>query len=182
MGWATKYARKNYWRVANYLEFEDLIADARLAFYYVLEHYPGAKEEKHIMALFKRVYYCRIEDRAKRHIEEQAITDRDYEHLHFRELHQKVAEGPPELRIVVEKLQDPKVLKQLTNPIYRRQLGRRRETRRDRLQRVLGVIDIDTAVQTGKATAEQILIWAFSKSGLYDYPVTIESALLSYLS
>jgi hypothetical protein len=63
--WAVGYAKKNFWRVPEYLEFKDLLQFAEEAFYETRHRYPDAVEPAHVMSLFKLVYRSRIEDLAR---------------------------------------------------------------------------------------------------------------------
>lgn len=54
-GWATNYLRKNHWRVASWIEFEDLLQDARHKYLECERRYGKTAENgKHFMSLFKR--------------------------------------------------------------------------------------------------------------------------------
>lgn len=64
-GWLYKTARKNYWRVAQFYEFDDLVQDGFYWYYFVRQRYPQATERKHIMALFQRCFTNHIHDLAK---------------------------------------------------------------------------------------------------------------------
>jgi hypothetical protein len=61
-GWAANYIKKNYWRVAGYLEFEDLIQDAYWKFLVCRDAYPHVIEPQHFMALFKKAYINHFTD------------------------------------------------------------------------------------------------------------------------
>jgi hypothetical protein len=54
--------KKNYWRVANWLEFEDLIQDGYMLWCKVRRRYPDVHEIKHLTALFKTTFTRHIID------------------------------------------------------------------------------------------------------------------------
>ena len=51
--WLFKTARQNFWRVANWYDFDDLIQDGYLTYYRICRRYPDVKERAHIMGLFQ---------------------------------------------------------------------------------------------------------------------------------
>lgn len=54
--WMIRYARKNYWRVSKWYEFEDLIQDGYMTFYKCRTRYPNIKDAPHVMAMFKIMF------------------------------------------------------------------------------------------------------------------------------
>lgn len=62
--WLLKTARSNYWRVASYIDLDDLIQDGYLTYHRVVSRYSQTKSRAHIMALFKRVYHNHLHDLA----------------------------------------------------------------------------------------------------------------------
>jgi DNA-directed RNA polymerase specialized sigma24 family protein len=54
--WIYKTARKSFWRVARYYEFEDLVQDGFVRYYLTLQRYPDVTDRPHVMALFKVRY------------------------------------------------------------------------------------------------------------------------------
>jgi hypothetical protein len=75
--WMFKYCRKHHWRVASWIEFDDLVQEGYAAYYETLKRYPTAKEPKHIMSLFALVFRSKIEMmvRAKRKQVDDADSD-----------------------------------------------------------------------------------------------------------
>lgn len=63
--WLYKTAHKNYWRVAHWLEFEDLVQDGYLHFYRVVNKYSGATDYPHLMSLFKITYINHLHNLSK---------------------------------------------------------------------------------------------------------------------
>lgn len=64
--WLAKTVRKHYWRVSSFYDPDDLIQEGYEVYFYVRRRYPAATEPRHIMALFKRVFMCRITDLANK--------------------------------------------------------------------------------------------------------------------
>lgn len=60
--WLHAYARKNYWRVAAWIDYDDLIQYGYLEYCEVRVRYPDAVEPAHIMSLFKLCVCSRFED------------------------------------------------------------------------------------------------------------------------
>lgn len=60
--WLYKYAKKNYWRIAAWHEFDDLIQFGYVEYAEVLHRYPQATEPSHKMRLFQLCFRSKIED------------------------------------------------------------------------------------------------------------------------
>jgi len=66
-GWIHNYARKNYWRVASWVEFEDLIQDANMLYVEVVQiRLPPDAQQEHIMSYFQTCFRNHITDLANR--------------------------------------------------------------------------------------------------------------------
>ncbi len=63
--WLIKKARKEYWRVATWLEFEDLIQDGHLHYQRLLAKYPDVTDRPLLMHLFKTTFTNHIHDLSK---------------------------------------------------------------------------------------------------------------------
>lgn len=62
-GWVYNTAIKNYWRVAGWMEVEDLVQDGHLLFWKIRrENQPDLVERKAFMAYFQRAYLNHIND------------------------------------------------------------------------------------------------------------------------
>lgn len=70
-GWLYLTAKKNYWRVAAWYEFEDLIHDGIMHYYRIVDRYetrPGrVRSTRHIMSLFKITYVNHLHDLSKKY-------------------------------------------------------------------------------------------------------------------
>lgn len=63
VGWIYNHASENYWRVANWCEFDDLIQDGLMLAYKCRDRYgrPGKDiDQPHFMALVKKAFYNHI--------------------------------------------------------------------------------------------------------------------------
>jgi hypothetical protein len=66
-GYAHAYARKHLWRVAIFMELDDLMQEAYLAFMETKARYAGAVDNpKWFMSLYKTALFCAVNDLAKR--------------------------------------------------------------------------------------------------------------------
>jgi hypothetical protein len=63
--WLWKTARQQYWRVASWIELDDLVSDGYLHYYRVLRKYPQVTDRPHIMRLFQITYINHIHNLAK---------------------------------------------------------------------------------------------------------------------
>lgn len=59
-GWARKYARRNYWRVAKIMDFEDLMQDAYVKYLQCCQKYPGVNTPQWFMRLFQTAFHNHI--------------------------------------------------------------------------------------------------------------------------
>lgn len=60
--WMYKTAREHHWRVASYIDLDDLIQDGFLEWHRIVTRYSHIESKAHIMALFKRVFHMRLND------------------------------------------------------------------------------------------------------------------------
>lgn len=65
-GWVYNNIRENYWRVAHYYEFEDLIQDSFIVWRKIVDRYPEVTDAKHRMGLFKTAFRNHIHDLSKK--------------------------------------------------------------------------------------------------------------------
>lgn len=64
-GWIVTHSRKNFWRVAGRMEFDDLISEGVIKYFECRRYYGTSLAPKHFMALFKTAFGNRITDLAK---------------------------------------------------------------------------------------------------------------------
>ena len=84
--WMYKYIHKNYWKVAGFMEFEDLLQEGYLCYYATKDRYYDHAEKynnvpveniNHLMALFQRSLFSQIVDLAKKRTKFAAETPSD---------------------------------------------------------------------------------------------------------
>lgn len=63
-GWIINYARKNFWRVASWIDFEDLVQDGFLCYCVCNVRYRQVKEQRHFMSLVKITFIRHVHDLA----------------------------------------------------------------------------------------------------------------------
>jgi len=75
-GWVKKYIGKNLWRVADYLDFEDLLQDAREYFFVCRNRYK-VENARHFMSIFQRCMCNHFNNLAtQRTREQQTLADK----------------------------------------------------------------------------------------------------------
>lgn len=157
-GWMINTAKSNYWRVASWYEFDDLVQDGCLCWQFIVDHYerkPGRiRRRAHLMALFKTAYLNFIHGLAKRrtkasdevHVaslyprldvpddilwDHYIMVEDDLDHARL------VTEAPPMLRAILGKLDAGRCA--ALRSLYRVFADGTRETLNDRLCRLAGV-------------------------------------------
>lgn len=192
LGWMIKFAHKNYWRMASWLDMDDLLQEGYAAYAEVAQRYPTAIEPQHRMRLFQLVLHSRIEDLAMARTKQpdsclSDVTLEEGEESQFEiadpEFSSIVAAAKevPSIEAVLRLFTDNDSLKQL-NAVYRKRLNGHRETVNERLCRLTEFDDIETRINEGTATATQVLIWAFRSAGLINRPVSLVDAVKEHFS
>lgn len=130
--WLIKTMRKNFWRVAHWYSFEDLIQDGLLCWHVVCVKYPKVREQRQLMALFKRTYLNHIHKLANQRTAQ--VLENSVDELPLtqwcddtgRQLRQLISEAPEPLRLVLQLiLRDPALL---DKPCRRSLSGKRQTT------------------------------------------------------
>ena len=156
IGWMTRYASKNYWRIAAHMDFEDLCQEGIECYYrvvrrYVDGHYNGGKgtvtDRPHIMRMFQLRFRSRIEDLAKSRSQqvdfavgdlfESTIQVPDLNATAISELSARLAKAPLPVKNVLQLFLTPEGLAELQKP-YEIREGKR-ETFNQRLCRLTGL-------------------------------------------
>lgn len=164
--WLHKTARQHYWRVASYIDLDDLIQDGYLEYHRIVTRYAEtAKTRAQIMALFKRVFHMRLHDLANARTKsvpevlysdiavegaseaavwERLVATADTDFMFF-------VEAPKPVRDVLSVLQTERGIRRLrARPRHRADTGQR-WTLNDRLCGLLGVdpksVDLATALR-----------------------------------
>ena len=144
--WLYRYAKKNYWRVAAWIEFDDLIQDGYTAYYEVLMRYPQATERAHIMRLFQLVFRSTIEDRVRANTKQVDDARSDIVEIFegdavvipdMSNLHALIIKAPQAIKDALSLLLDEKMRDELVKPFTKDDSGRR-ETLNSRWCRLLG--------------------------------------------
>lgn len=150
-GWIYNQAKKHYWRVSSWYDYEDLVQDGILWFFICRDTYPEVANLEHFMALFKRCYSNHITDLAyhRTRLTEtpvSTIIDEAHESAFLdgilgkeypvAELLSQLVHAPREIKQVFELLLTDTGLAKLAEP-YQRVDGIR-ETTNERLCRFLG--------------------------------------------
>ncbi len=65
-GWIAKTAVKNHWRVASWMDVDDLIQDGYEWYFKTRRNYPDVREDAHAMSLFKTSYTNYLHDLSKK--------------------------------------------------------------------------------------------------------------------
>lgn len=137
--WVIVTAQRNYWRVAAYCDFEDLVQDGVLHFLRLKQRYPDVTVP-HMMSLFKRTYHNHINDLSSRRSEDcppHAERSGADDITHDNKLMELLAHAPPRVQAVLHVVLSDEVVK-LRAP-YRRHSNGVRETLHDRLCRMARV-------------------------------------------
>ena len=147
--WLLKYARKNYWRVAAWIDLEDLIQDGFAAYYETLMRYPTAKDAAHIMRLFQLVFRSKIEDLVRAHKKQIDSARSDIiENVDssptlstilpdFSNFHALLVKAPQQIKDALNMLNSEHGRQELIKPFVRQENGRR-ETLNERWCSLLG--------------------------------------------
>ena len=138
--WLAKVARSQYWRVAHWMDFEDLLCDGLLCWQIVLVKYPQATTPPHRMRLFQTIYRNHLHKLANKRsaqVPELACEQLpDDPQCPDAELAQLVAEAPEPLRrCLLLILAHP----HLAARPHRRWLNGRRETTNQYLCAIIGI-------------------------------------------
>lgn len=158
-GWITKTARRNYWRVCQWYELDDLIQDGVLYFYKIANRYPDVTNKAHLMRLFQVSYINYIHDLAKQKTRQPdaRVSDLFANVVDEFTALDNIAPAQPEmsyLQVLIDEAPQAvrSVLKLLESDAGRQQLKSRyrirenghRETLNERLHRLTGIdLDID---------------------------------------
>lgn len=169
-GWTWNHAKQNYWRVAAFYDFDDLVQDGLMVCYKCLSEYgvPGIEiDAPNFMALVKSSFYNHIGDLLRKNrgvveitihagdlssvlsesdaLDRVAIPDDVSEH----DFAMLLADLPEHLRAVVELFLKDDTAKQLRKSL-RVRLGQPSETMSDRLVKMAGFptyLDFETELR-----------------------------------
>lgn len=142
-GWIINTTKLNYWRVAGFYEFDDLVQDGYLHYHRVIAKYSNVKQPAQLMALFKTCFTNHIHDIAKQRTKREhdnidstarvSIDQASHYLWQHPDTNENLATMPLSLRSLIRALQsDPRVRKPC-----RRWLDHR-ETTNEKLCRIVG--------------------------------------------
>lgn len=155
-GWARSFTIKNKWRCDTILDNEDLMQDAYLVFLKLAKHYPGVREPRHFMALFKTALSNEMHNYARTmRGRPDTIDDGDcVEYTNWGYVAALLATAPEELKLALAVYADEGKLKELSDDPIRPRFSRdnlvARETLNDKLARIGGFnpsFDVVTAIR-----------------------------------
>jgi DNA-directed RNA polymerase specialized sigma24 family protein len=144
--WMWKYCKKNHWRVAAWVDFDDLIQEGYFAYYDTLRRYPTAIEPQHIMSLFKLVLRSRIEDMVRKNSKQVDAARSDIIEVYEGDaivlfdsfvLQSLLTKAPQVIKDVLSLFADDKQREELAKPFVKYDNGRR-ESLNDRVCQLLG--------------------------------------------
>jgi hypothetical protein len=144
--WMWKYCKKNHWRVAVWVDFDDLIQEGYFAYYDTLRRYPTAVEPQHIMSLFKLVLRSNIEDMVRKHSKQiddarsdivEAFDGDAVLSLDSFVLQSLLVKAPQAIKDVLALFADDNQREELAKPLVKYDNGRR-ESLNDRVCQLLG--------------------------------------------
>lgn len=144
--WLYKFAHKHYWRVAAWIDYDDLVQEGYMAYYEVLKRYPQATERAHIMRLFQLVFRSTIEDLVRKNTKQiddarsDLVETFDSPNMiipDFSNLHALLIKAPQVIKDALALLNDEKAREELQKPFVKYDNGRR-ETLNERMCKLIG--------------------------------------------
>jgi hypothetical protein len=145
--WLWKYSRKNFWRVAAWIDFDDLIQDGYAAYFETRMRYPTAVQPAHIQSLFQLVFRSKIEDlvRANTKQVDDARSDLvetfDFPSMiasDLSDLRALLIKAPKKVQDAIALLHNAETLEEILKPLVKYENGKR-ETLNDRFTKFLGL-------------------------------------------
>lgn len=163
--WIFAYSRKNYWKVAGLIDFDDLIQEGYVSYLYCKELY-GDIDPPHLMYMLKLRFSQFVIDTAKKRtglaevhpldnvrdgLTEENIWDRLLKVNEMQSISLLLSEAPPLVRRVLALFVNDETLAELQKS-YSRENNQRKETTNERLCRLIGIdydpdIDLTLLVQ-----------------------------------
>lgn len=144
--WLYRIAKANHWRVASWIDLDDLIQDGFLCWQIAVTKYPDIDNPKIAMRLFQTIYTNLLHDLANKRtitteysfslFDDAAIFHFEQQACEFGEMLRLVIEAPP---LISKCLRDLLFSGLDLSAPYRTWLDGRRETFNDRLCRLLKV-------------------------------------------
>lgn len=144
--WMYKFVNKQYWRVAAWVEYDDLIQDGYGEYYEVLKRYPQAIEASHKMRLFQLCFRSKIEDLVRANTKQVDDARSDILDVYtgdavllpdFSNLHVLLIKAPQLIKEALQLLTNEKTREALQQPFAKYDNGRR-ETLNERWCLLMG--------------------------------------------
>lgn len=135
--WMLKTVRLNHWRVAKWIDLDDLIQDGYMHYQRVLDKYPDVYEPAHLMRLFQRTLTGYLHDLATkrtRELDMLRVVPMPSATSDNADLLVMIGKAPPEVRRLLQRLNEDKAWEELRKPFQRRR--GHRETLNERLCRI----------------------------------------------
>lgn len=141
LGWIHNTAKRNFWRVKELYDFEDLVQDGQMVFYRVAKTYPDRDTPKKLMPAFKIAFINHINTLSckrtyKRELE-GGLSDLD-ECGDERDMADLLIDAPPDVRKVLEFVVSPEISDTLKSP-YRIYRDNTRQTTQDKVCHAFGL-------------------------------------------
>jgi hypothetical protein len=144
--WLFRHAKKQYWRVAPWIDFDDLVQEGYVEYCEVLKRYPQAIEASHKMRLFQLCFRSKIEDLVRANTKQVDDARSDILEIYdgdailipdFSNLHALLIKAPQVIKDALALMADDKLREELVKPFAKYDNGRR-ETLNERICRLLG--------------------------------------------
>jgi hypothetical protein len=145
--WLFRHANKNHWRVAAWMDLDDLIQEGYIEYCEVLKRYPQAVEASHKMRLFQLCFRSKIEDLVRANTKQVDDARSDILEIYdgdailvpdFSNLHALLIKAPQVIKDALTLLADDKQREELVKPFTRYDNGRR-ETLNERMCKLLNI-------------------------------------------
>jgi len=126
VGWTKNFIRQNYWRTETYNDKEDLLQDAYVVFMKVRDSYPQVVEAPLFMKLYKTALWRAFMDKGRKlkndilatrqAAQEAAFLIPELKTYNEGPLNVLLSEGPPEIRMLMEFINNDSNLEKLRQP------------------------------------------------------------------
>lgn len=150
-GWIVNTSKKHHWRVASYIDLDDLVQDGFMHFYRLRAKYPDVVDRPHMMRLLQITFTNWINDLATKRTrhnevlaEYQALIEDETQHYSLfcdpevePAFAVRLARAPAHIKKLLSALSTDEGVRRLSRPyrVFRDHI----ETRNERLCRIAGV-------------------------------------------
>lgn len=147
--WTHNFIRKNQWRAQAWYDHEDLMQEAHIVFMRVRDKYPHVVEAPLFMKMYQTALWRHIMDSGRKLKKDILATRKAMEEVKLFMPHMvdfnngplniALAEGPPELRLLMEFMNNDSNLEKLRAPQRNRVSAKPRQNIDQRLSSLLGI-------------------------------------------